>query len=330
MTSSKVLVTGAAGFIGQVLCRRLLAEGSEIIALDNFSRRGAKWNSLQLKKIGISVHNIDVTDLDSLAKLLSDLTHIDVVYHLAAQVAVTTSYEDPKTDFWTNAAGTFNVAETVRKYHPDAHVIYASTNKVFGSEIFDSPIGNHMPPNPYSPYGVSKYVGELYLAEYRRAEFQLSSTSFRQSCIYGPWQMGVEDQGWVGWFLFANLTGAPITIYGDGHQVRDLLHVDDLVELYLHTARQRLQGEFVVGGGLANALSVFDVIALIQEITGREFAMVSHGSARPGDQPYFVADTSDLHASLDWAPLKGFRDGILEMNDWMTAHLVDIRRELSM
>lgn len=323
------MVTGAAGFIGQVLCRKLQAEGVEVIALDNFSRRGARWNAEQLKKIGIKVVNLDVTNFDSLCELVSAEKSIDVVYHLAAQVAVTTSYEDPKLDFHTNAAGTFNVIEAMRKFHPDAHVIYASTNKVFGSANFESPIGNSIPANPYSPYGISKYVGELYLGEYRREEFQISSTSFRQSCVYGPWQMGVEDQGWVGWFLYANLTGTPITIYGDGHQIRDLLHVDDLVELYLRAAKQRMQGEFVVGGGPRNALSVLDVISVIPEITGQQFSRVTHSETRPGDQPYFVADTSDLHSTLNWVPLKGFSEGILEMHGWMFRHLDDIRRELS-
>lgn len=313
----RAFVTGAAGFIGRRLTEKLASLGVAVVAVDDFSRPGTSFNAEQLREKGINVERLDVTDGDALARLLEETQEIQVVFHLAAQVAVTTSYRDPNLDFRVNALGTFNLVNSIRRFHPHAHCVYSSTNKVFGSRKFQKPVGNMVAPRPYSPYGVSKYVGDLYFQEYRRQEFGLSSTVLRQSCVFGPGQIGLEDQGWVAWFALANLNQLPITVFGSGNQVRDLLHIDDLVELYLKAAEKRLNGDFVVGGGPDRVQSVKDVIEAIPAITGKSFISIFNKESRPGDQEYFVADNTDLRDLVGWEPKKTFEDGLHELISWL-------------
>ncbi len=324
-----VLVTGAAGFIGTCLCNRLLDHGIPVVALDSLARRGSELNSMELASRGLSVLRIDVTDLHSLADLFSQRGPFSAVFHLAAQVAVTTSYQNRRHDFNVNAVGSFNVIECVKRYCPDAYCLYASTNKVYGHIEVSTPIDSSMPLNPYTPYGVSKAVGDLYFSEYGRPEIGLTTCSLRQSCIYGHHQYGVEDQGWIAWFTIANLLNRGVTIYGDGKQVRDLLFVDDLIDLYLECFSRRLTGSFPVGGGVSNQISLRPALACISAKTGKEFVTVQQGEERPGDQPYFVADNSWASGrGIGWVPKIGIDEGLHRMTRWLTDNIKTIESVL--
>ena len=322
-----VLVTGACGFIGTCLCHRLRAEGHTVIGIDNLSRRGSELNALELSGIGVDLHRVDASNAPKLFYLASQLGSIDAVFHLSAQVAVTSSYANRQVDFYDNALASFNVIEAVKRYMPEAYCLYASTNKVYGHITVSEPVGVGQPTDPYTPYGVSKAAGEMYWLEYGRPELGLTTCSLRQSCIYGHHQFGVEDQGWVAWFTIANLLGETITLYGDGMQVRDLLFVDDLVDLYLECWDKRLTGAWPVGGGPANAINLRDCLALIEEKTGQPFAEVRHEPTRPGDQPYFVADMDwTPGAGLDWRPSTAIPNGVDRMIAWIRDNEDSIRR----
>lgn len=323
---SKVVVTGACGFIGSRLAHRLLERGEEVFGIDNLSRRGSEHNAGRLGEAGMRLLRADLSSPQAADEALAEIGSADAVFHLSAQVAVTRSYQDPGLDFRDNAAATFNVIDGIRRRMPGAYCLYASTNKVYGHLAVDRPVGMGQPMLPYTPYGVSKAVGELYFTEYGRPEFGLTTCSLRQSCIYGPNQFGVEDQGWVAWFSAANLLGLEITIYGDGRQTRDLLFVEDLVDLYLLLWERRLTGVYPVGGGADNVLSVAQGIQRISEITGRPFASVRHEAERPGDQHYFVADLSWVkELDLPWSPKVGTEQGLRAMIQWQRDHLEEIR-----
>ena len=324
---STVLVTGACGFIGTCLCHRLRADGHTVIGIDNLSRRGSELNALELSDIGVDLRRVDVSNAPKLFYLMSQLGSIDAVFHLSAQVAVTSSYANRQVDFYDNALASFNVIEAVKRYTPEAYCLYASTNKVYGHITVSEPVGVGQPTDPYTPYGVSKATGEMYWLEYGRPELGLTTCSLRQSCIYGHHQFGVEDQGWVAWFTIANLLGEAITLYGDGLQIRDLLFVDDLIDLYLEAWSKRLTGAWPVGGGCDNAINLRECLALIEEKTGQAFAEVRHEPTRPGDQPYFVADMSwTPGAGLDWTPSTGIPEGVDRMVAWIRENEASIRR----
>ena len=219
------------------------------------------------------------------------------------------------------------MVESIKRYSPDAYAVYSSTNKVFGHIVVEKPVGMERPLDPCTPYGVSKAVGEMYFTEYARQPIGLATCSFRQSCIYGHHQFGVEDQGWLAWFAIANLLGLPITIYGDGRQVRDLLYIEDLIDLYLEAWERRLTGVFPVGGGEKNAVSLMEGINLIKEVTGRDYAKIHRENERPGDQPYFVADLSWTPAQkLKWKPRTACRDGLEKMIAWINQNETSLRR----
>ncbi len=314
----KVIITGACGFIGTCLAKRLLARGDTVVGIDNLSRPGSELNAQELAGAGFTLHRIDLSHCDKSAELFARLGPADAVFHLAAQVAVTSSYQDRRQDFWDNAAASFNVIEAVQRHCPGAWCYYASTNKVYGHIAVQQPVGPSFPLDPYTPYGVSKAVGEMYFTEYGRPELGLTTCSFRQSCIYGHHQFGVEDQGWMAWFAIANLLGKPITIYGDGQQVRDLLFVDDLVDLYLECWDRRYTGVHPVGGGPANAISLSQGLELIARTTGKPFCEVRREPTRPGDQPYFVADISWAERQgLRWKPAIGVEDGVARLVSWI-------------
>jgi CDP-paratose 2-epimerase len=262
----------------------------------------------------------------------------EAVYHLAAQTAVTSSVVDPRSDFEINALGTFNVLEAVRQADDDPIFIYASTNKVYGGmedarplelasryALPDYPDGvsETRPLDFHSPYGCSKGAADQYVRDYARM-FGVRSVVFRQSCIYGQRQMGVEDQGWVAWFVIAAVTGRPITIYGNGKQVRDLLHVDDLVRAFRLATEQIsvTAGQvYNLGGGPENTLSVWAEFGpMLEQISGRPIVPAAYQDWRPGDQPVFVADIGKARRDFGWAPRVGIREGINRLVAWVESN----------
>jgi CDP-paratose 2-epimerase len=327
----KWIVTGGAGFIGANTVRMLAERGIEAITIDNLSRPTSALNVDWLEREAgdaFRLHRADVRDRDAVDAVFAEHDDAEAVLHLAGQVAVTTSVADPRADFEANALGTFNVLEATRRHLPHAVLINASTNKLYG-QLEEHRIEEHEtryvdadfpdglteahPLDPHSPYGCSKAAADVYALDYARI-YGLRTTSFRQSCIYGPRQFGLEDQGWVAWFAIAARLGRPITVFGTGKQVRDLLHVDDLVELYLCAVErpQVIAGRpFNVGGGPANTLSLLELLERLKP------ADVSWADERPGDQKVFVADVSRARGELGWEPRVPIADGLDQLLAWV-------------
>ncbi len=331
----KWIVTGGAGFIGCHAASRFHRIGHEVIVVDNLSRRGAEENLAWLREQGVErFARIDVRDARALNELLREHADADAVLHLAGQVAVTTSVADPRSDFEVNALGTFNVLEAVRVAAGGGPaVLYSSTNKVYGHldhvEVVerdgryayaDLPFGvdEREPLDFHSPYGCSKGAGDQYVRDYARI-YGLKTITFRQSCIFGTRQFGIEDQGWVAWFCLAATRGQPFTIFGDGKQIRDTLWVDDLIDAY-QSALDRaddLKGEvFNIGGGPSNTLSLLELVATLGRHFGRDLAP-GFDTWRPGDQRVFVADIRKAERLLDWRPKVATADGVARLLDWV-------------
>lgn len=333
-----VAVIGGAGFIGSNLADAFAAEGGEVVVLDNLSRPGVEGNLDWLKaRHDGRIHPLlgDVRDDAAVAEAVGGAR---AVFNFAAQVAVTTSLDDPMHDFSVNVGGALGVLEAVRRHAPDAPVIFASTNKVYGN-LADIPLddlgGRHLPTDPElrargigedrpldfcTPYGCSKGAADQYVLDYAKS-FGLKTAVLRMSCIYGRRQFGTEDQGWVAHFLLRALAGEPITIFGDGRQVRDILDVRDAVAAYraLLAGIDGLAGRaFNLGGGPANAVSLADLLAEIGARTGAPPA-VRHRPWRTGDQLYFVADTRRLRHATGWAPRIGWRQGVADLAAWLAA-----------
>jgi CDP-paratose 2-epimerase len=331
----KWVITGGAGFIGCHAAARFHAAGDQVVVLDNLSRRGAEANRAWLRDQGVTDFiRADVRDFDALRDVMARHADATCVLHLAAQVAVTTSVSDPRHDFATNALGTFNVLEAVRTAAGGRPaVLYASTNKVYGGmeqikiedrgdryAYADYPEGidEAAPLDFHSPYGCSKGAGDQYVIDYARI-YGMKTVSFRQSCIYGTRQFGIEDQGWIAWFCVAATMGKPFTIFGDGKQIRDALYVDDLLDAY-EAALARIDAvsgqAFNIGGGPDNTLSLNELVAHLERAFGRRFD-VPYGPWRPGDQRVFVADIAKARRLLDWAPTVGIRAGIDRLLGWV-------------
>lgn len=323
------LVTGGAGFIGSNLAQRLLSEGAIVRVLDNGSRAGVMHNLDWLTRSApadqLSFIDADIRDVPAVRAALRDVTE---VYHLAAQVAVTTSVDDPETDFHVNAAGTINLLEAARRSPSKPFFLFTSTNKVYGSlegvpvqraatryEAADKHFAGVQESEPldfHSPYGCSKGSADQYVRDYARI-YDLPTVVFRMSCIAGPRQFGNEDQGWVAHFLYSVLAGKPITIYGDGLQVRDVLHVDDLVDAMM-LARHHVRGTqgqvYNVGGGMKRTASVKEMLRAIEMLTGVSPRLI-YAPARPGDQPLYISDTAKLEGDTGWRAHRSV-DDILE------------------
>ncbi|MGQ9491167.1 MAG: NAD-dependent epimerase/dehydratase family protein [Anaerolineae bacterium] len=332
----RILITGGAGFIGCNLAAASIEAGHQVTLFDNLSRRGSAANLAWLQEtFGASAFAFIQGDIRDYPAILRAAEGQEAIYHLAAQTAVTTSVTDPRSDFEINALGTFNVLEAARNAGHDPVFIYSSTNKVYGGmedapavelatryELPDYPqgVGEDRPLDFHSPYGCSKGAADQYVRDYFRI-YGLKSVVFRQSCIYGQRQMGVEDQGWVAWFVIAAITGKPITIYGDGKQVRDLLHVDDLVRAFqMATARIDVtQGRiYNLGGGPANALSIWAEFGpLLSKLVGHKVVPAAFRNWRPGDQPVFIADVRKAAAEFGWMPQIGVREGIARLVEWV-------------
>lgn len=338
-TAGKILITGGCGFIGSNLARHYLDKGWEVVAYDNFSRPGAESNAAWLETRSGGRLAIIMGDIRDYELLCESMQGVNVVAHLAAQVAVTSSVQDPREDFLINALGGFNVLEAARNCGGNPIVLYASTNKVYGAlervrvsadplrySLPDLPEGVHeaFPIDLHSPYGCSKGAIDLYMLDYARI-YGLKTVVFRQSCIYGPRQFGVEDQGWVAHFVISAMLGRPITIYGDGKQVRDVLHVSDLIRAF-ERAIGRIgicQGQaYNLGGGPQNALSLLELIGRL-ETNQAERVAIEFGDWRPGDQKVYVSDLRKAKRDLGWEPLIGIESGLGDLRGW-----VDANREL--
>jgi len=332
------LVTGGAGFIGSNYVHRLISRGERVSVYDNLSRAGAPLNIDWLRaNHGENSFELVVGDIRDAHKLAQVARDVDIILHLAGQVAVTTSVENPRDDFDDNALGTFNVLEAARLSGRKPIVLYASTNKVYGEmeeahieegstsyQYRDLPYGvpETQPLDFHSPYGCSKGAGDQYVRDYRRI-YDLPTVVFRQSCIYGPRQFGIEDQGWVAWFVIAAVLGKSITIYGDGKQVRDVLYVDDLLDAYdmaiakIATAAGQV---YNIGGGPKNTLSIWQEFApLLEKLLGRNIP-VSRGDWRPGDQHVYVSDIRKAERELGWQPNINVADGIRSLYEWVKSN----------
>jgi CDP-paratose 2-epimerase len=337
-----ILVTGGAGFIGCNLTKRLLERGNTITIYDNLSRPRTPHNLAWLQELAATLpgalHFIQADIRDAQA-IVAAAQPVDAIYHLASQVAVTTSVQNPRHDFEVNALGTFNVLEAARSSPKRPAVLYASTNKVYGGmedlaiveaatryTYRDLPNGvpETKPLDLHSPYGCSKGAGDQYVRDYHRI-YGLPTVVFRQSAIYGPRQFGVEDQGWAAHFVIAAQTGKPISIYGDGKQVRDMLYVDDLIDLYelaLNNLERSAGQIFNVGGGAANTLSIWAEFApLVSGFAGRPIAPARYGDWRPGDQPVCILDIAKAEAELGWRPKVGVAEGMRRLWDWVAANI---------
>jgi len=333
MPTKRILITGGAGFIGSNATRFFRARNWSVTVLDNLSRAGTDKNLKWLRDAtAFDFEQVDVRDRAAVDRVLAQ-GRFDAVLHLAAQVAVTTSVADPSTDFAVNALGTFNVLEAIRQHCPEAVFINASTNKVYGKIVnaesalrdgryayVNRPfgIGESEPLDFLSPYGCSKGAADQYALDYARI-YQIPATSFRQSCIYGPRQFGVEDQGWVAWFAIAAMLGRDITIFGDGKQVRDVLHVDDLVRAYEAAIRspEKITAEaFNVGGGPGQLLSLLDLVKMLERRLKRSIPL-RWDEWRPGDQRVYISDIRKLDTALGWKPEIDVTTGITQLIDWV-------------
>lgn len=329
------LVTGGAGFIGSNYVHRLLKRGERVTIYDNLSRSGNQANLAWLHKtFGANAFQLvpaDVRDAEALRVAAHDA---DVIAHFAGQVAVTTSVTDPRTDIEVNAMGTFNVLEAARASRKQPLVLYTSTNKVYGGmgnliieekatryayRDYPEGIPETYPLDFHSPYGCSKGAGDQYVRDYARI-YDLPTVVFRQSCIYGPRQFGVEDQGWIAWFIIAAITGQPITIYGDGKQVRDVLYIDDVLNAYdiAITNVEHVAGQiYNIGGGPQNQLAVWQEFEpLLTQLLGHDLP-VGHDDWRPGDQRIYVSDIRKAQRELNWEPQISVKQGITRLYHWI-------------
>jgi len=336
-----ILITGGAGFIGTHLAKYFSDRGDRIAVLDNLSRRGSDQNLRWLEERipALEFIRADVRDASALASAAQGR---EVIFHLAAQVAVTTSVTNPREDFEINAIGTFNMLEAARASKANPIVIYSSTNKVYGGmdqatvvedadryRLADLPLGvaEDWPLDFHSPYGCSKGAGDQYVRDYARI-YGLRTVVFRQSAIYGERQFGVEDQGWLAHFAISATLGRPITIYGDGKQVRDMLYVGDLARAFeravdqIDTVRGRV---FNIGGGPGFTLTIWSETGpMLEKLSGRTLD-VRYGKWRPGDQKVYVSDIRKAERELGWKPEVGPKDGLPRLWQWAQenrAHLV--------
>ncbi len=341
----KFLVTGGCGFLGSNLAAEVLKRNEELTVLDNLNRVGSVENLIYLQSLGeFDFHQADVRDAQAVANLIRNLKP-DVVFHLAGQVAMTTSIANPRADFEINTLGTFNVLEAVRRYSPSAAVVYSSTNKVYG-DLQWTPYEEHatryvaaeyplgfpetVQLDFHSPYGCSKGAADQYMLDYARM-FDLNTVVFRHSSMYGGRQFSTADQGWIGWFCSKAIEKAtfprsePFTICGNGKQVRDVLHAKDMVNLYFAAVahRDKSGGQaFNIGGGTANSLSLLELFDVLEQEVGvtLEYKKLP---PRSSDQRVFIADITKARRLLGWEPEVDYRTGIRSMLEWVKDHVAN-------
>ena len=332
-----ITVTGGAGFIGANLAWHYLGRGARVTVYDTLARNGCTRNVDWLRTHEAADENLDVLVGDIRMPSVAFREAVessDALFHMAGQVAVTTSVTDPVFDYQVNALGTFNMLELVRNSRGKKPALFfASTNKVYGGmedvaieegeeryRYRDLPDG--IPEDRlldfHSPYGCSKGAADQYVRDYARI-YDVKTVVFRQSCIYGYRQFGLEDQGWVAWFIIATLLGRPITVYGDGKQVRDVLFIDDLIEAY-DTAWSKIDDVsgkvFNIGGGPANTISLRDLLGLIKQEVDPGLAWKT-GPWRPGDQPVYISDIKKAKTELGWSPATDWRTGVTKLIGWV-------------
>ncbi len=339
MENRYILITGGAGFIGTNVARSYLAEDQPVHIFDNLSRPGVERNIGDLLKEFPGRVLFTSEDVRNKYAIETAVQSARTVYHLAAQVAVTTSLEHPLADAETNLLGTLNVLEAIRKARFRPALLFTSTNKVYG-KLAGVPLcerGSRYEPSDYavaqagadenqpleflSPYGCSKGSADQYVLDYARS-YGIHATVFRMSCIYGPHQLGSEDQGWVAHFVRQALKGESITIFGDGKQVRDLLYVQDLtraMRLALENMPQAAGEAFNMGGGVENCASLVEVLAQIKTLTGNALRL-EWGPERMGDQRWYVAGTAKARQLLNWQPAVTIRQGLEYLLDWYSSH----------
>jgi len=338
----KILVTGGAGFIGSHIAEYYSKRGEEVIVYDNLSRAeilGKEmknityiWDYLREKYLDITLLKYDIRDIERLRETVEG---VDVIFHTAAQTAVTTSVIDPQIDFSVNVGGTFNVLQVARESKKKPAIIFCSTNKVYGDNVnsirvieeekhyrfedkYDKGIPEDFPIDlcEHTPYGCSKLTGDIYTQDYGHL-YGLKIGVFRMSCIYGERQFGVEDQGWVAHFVISTLLGRPITIYGDGKQVRDVLYVTDLIEAYDRFLTSDLKlCVFNIGGGHKNKISLLELLDIIAESTG-ERSEIKFADWRPSDQKVYISNLSRIKQLLGWEPKTDIKLGIKNLIDWV-------------
>jgi len=342
----KVLISGGAGFIGSNTAEYFIKRNDEVFLIDNLSRKGSEVNLKYLKSLtkDLNFYQIDIRNFDTLVKFFKSRGPFDLIIHLAAQVAVTTSISNPREDFQINAIGTFNMLEATRKFSKNAFFINASTNKVYGKlehieveekekrydyKKLHNGINEETPLDFHSPYGCSKGAADQYTVDYSRI-YGLKTVSLRQSCIYGERQFGVEDQGWVAWFMIASAFDKKITIYGNGKQVRDLLYVGDLIDCYIkaYEKGESIAGKvYNIGGGVNNSLSLLEFLKLYENISGK-VVKYDFSDWRPGDQAIFICDISKAESELGWKPSIGVRKGIEKLQNWILSNKKIIEKVL--
>lgn len=333
--SKPILITGGAGFIGTNLAHRFLSENQKVLILDTLSRPGVEKNLSWLLKTHSGLVEVETTDVRNADKVKKAVKNASQVFHFAAQVAVTTSLEDPISDFEVNAHGTLNVLEAIRSLENPPPLIFTSTNKVYGSldDIELEKKKNRYQPKSktgcengiseqrsidfHSPYGCSKGAADQYVLDYART-FNLPAVVFRMSCIYGPHQCGTEDQGWIAHFLMNALENKSITLYGDGMQVRDILYAEDLVNAFRLAIKNinKISGEaFNIGGGAENAVSLLEVLDTISELRGQN-CKINFADWRAADQKFYVSDTQKFQAATGWKPKTNVIEGIEKLYKW--------------
>jgi len=332
--NKKILVTGGAGFIGSNLTHHLLKEGAEVTILDNLSRQNVAKNLAWLQDFSSKLKFIEA-DIRSSEDLDDAVKDKDIIFHEAAQVAVTDSVEDPILDFEINARGSLNLLESIRKYNPKAISVYASTNKVYGGlENFTvieeknryafsdtsliQGVSEKTNLDFHSPYGCSKGTADQYFIDYARI-YNLKTLVFRQSCIYGPRQWGTEDQGWIFHFLKLAYQKNTLKIFGNGKQVRDLLYIDDLINAYelAITNIEKTSGQaYNIGGGLKNSVSLLEAIDAISRILNSE-VKTEFFEPRPGDQKVFISDNSKALKDFSWSPEVSVSQGLERLLEWV-------------
>ncbi len=333
--TQRITITGGAGFIGSNLAHRLLAQGHQLTIFDNMSRSGGAQNIAWLQReFGADAFRLVKGELVDFAALQQACEGAQRIYHLAGQVAVTTSVTNPRADFESNALGTFNMLEAARSVADNPIILYTSTNKVYGGmedvKVVEGDTRYCYADYPYgipetqtldfhSPYGCSKGAGDQYVRDYHRI-YGLRTVVARQSCIYGYRQFGIEDQGWVAWFIIAALKRRPIRIYGNGKQVRDVLFIEDLLDAY-EALVKRIDvsaGQiYNVGGGPDNTMSIWTEFGpRLEQLLGRPIP-VAHGDWRPGDQPVYISDIRKVEREIGWRPRVSVEEGTRRLFEWI-------------